>query len=33
MALYLSDSKRTAAELSAVHAEIGGIVAREVLRT
>jgi beta-lactamase class A len=33
MALYLRDSKRTAAELSAVHAEIGGIVAREVLRT
>ena len=33
MALYLSDSKRTIAELSAVHAEIGGIVAREVMRT
>jgi len=32
MALYLSDSKRTIAELSAVHAEIGGIVAQEVLR-
>lgn len=33
MALYLSDSKRTMAELSAVHVEIGGIVAREVLHT
>jgi beta-lactamase class A len=32
MALYLSDSTRPTAELSAVHAEIGGIVVREVLR-
>jgi beta-lactamase class A len=31
-ALYLSDSKQTLAELSAVHAEIGRMVAREVLR-
>lgn len=33
MALYLSDSRRNSADLSAVHAEIGGIVAREVLRS
>jgi beta-lactamase class A len=32
VALYLSDSKRSIAELSAVHAEIGAMVAREVLR-
>ena len=31
MALYLSDSKRTIAELSAVHAQIGGLVAREII--
>lgn len=31
-ALYLSDSKRSVAELSAVHAEIGALVAREVLQ-
>jgi beta-lactamase class A len=32
VAVYLSDSKQTVAELSAAHAQIGGIVAREVLR-
>lgn len=32
VALYLSDSSQSAAELSAAHAEIGRIVAREVVR-
>jgi beta-lactamase class A len=33
MALYLSDSKQTIAELHAVHAEVGGIIAREVQKS
>jgi beta-lactamase class A len=33
IALYLSDSSQTVADLSAAHAEIGGIVAREVVAT
>lgn len=32
VALYLSESSKTVAELSAAHAEIAGIVAREVGR-